>query len=75
MKIWNIAKNVMLSSALTMLYAIWCRESFHEITFIHQAVILILVWALILHLIFFLDSEVKKLNDERRKKRGRRNEN
>ena len=73
MKIWSIAKNLMLATAITMLYAIWSKDGLHEVSTLHMWAILILVWVLVVHIIFYADSEIKKLHDERKKRRGRRN--
>lgn len=71
MKIWSIAKNLALATTITLLYAIWSKDGLHELSTIHLWVILVLVWALVVHLIFFVDSEIKKLNNERKKRRKR----
>ena len=72
MKTWNIAKNLMLATAITMLYAIWSKDGLHEVSTLHMWAILILVWVLVVHLIFFADSQIKKLHDERNKRRGKK---
>lgn len=68
MKLLNIFKNVALSLSMTMLYAIWCKESLHNESPIKMWVILILVWALILHLLVWVDREVRRIQRERSKK-------
>lgn len=69
MKLVNIFKNIALSIALTMLYAIWSKEGLHEVSTIHMWVILILVAFLILHLLFVIDREVQRIQKERRGKK------
>jgi len=71
MKTWNIVKNLMLATLITLLYAIWSKEGLHEVSTLHLWVILIGVWFLIVHIIFYVDNEIKKLNDERKKRRKR----
>lgn len=69
MKVWKFVKDVMLTLAITMLYAIWSKEGLHEVSTIHMWAILILVAILIYHLISFVNQEVRKLEKERRKKK------
>jgi len=72
MKTWSIIKNLILATAITLLYAIWSKEGLKDLSAIHLWAILILVWALIVHLIFLADSQIKKLHDERKKRRVRK---
>ena len=74
MKLWNVVKNLMLTLALTMLYAIWSKDGLEECSTIHMWLILILVGALIFHLIVFIDREVTRIKKERMKKRGKLND-
>lgn len=68
MKYWNFTKNIMLSLAITMLYAIWGKEELHEISTFRMWVILILVFLLILHLFVWVDREIRRIRFERAKK-------
>ena len=74
MKLWNVAKNIMLTLSITMLYAIWSKEGLEECSDIHMWVILILVGVLIFHLITFADREITRIKKERMKKRGKLND-
>lgn len=68
MKKWNLAKNVMLAAALTTIYAIWAKDELHEVSTAHMWVILILVGVLILHLFVYLDREIRRIHNTRKKK-------
>lgn len=72
MKLFNFAKNIMLSVLLTTLYAIWSEEGLRELSALHTWAILILVGLLILHLFTYIDRELARIQKER--KRGKRND-
>ena len=69
---WNTCKNVILSLAITMLYAIWSKKGLHEVSTLHMWVILIMVWLLFLHGIVYADQEIKRKHDKRQRKRKAR---
>ena len=71
MKIWNIIKNVMLSSSVTLLYAIWSKEVLHEVSTIHCAVILASVFFIFYMLLREVDKELTKI-ERRRQNENRR---
>ena len=71
MKKWSLAKSIMLSATITMLYAIWSKEGLHEVSTLHMWVILIAVFCLILHLFVWIDREVRRIQKTRRKKTKR----
>ena len=68
MKGLNICKNLMLTALITTLYAIWCKDSLHELSGLHMWLILIAVAALVLHLFVWIDREVYRIQKERKGK-------
>ena len=70
MRKWNLFKNVLLAITITMLYADWSKKGLHEVSTIHMWAILIMVGALILHLLVWIDREVRRIDKERREKRN-----
>ena len=64
----NIIKNVMITALITTLYAIWSREQLHELSGLHMWTILLLVAALILHLLVWIDREIYHIQKERQGK-------
>lgn len=66
----NAIKNIAITVLIVRLYAIWSREQLHELSGLHKWAILIVVGALILHLLVWIDREVIRINKERRAKRS-----
>ena len=72
MKKWRYFKNFMLSSTVTMLYAIWCKENLKaESTFI-MWLILISVFFIFFMLLRAIDKEIMKIERERNSKKLRK---
>ena len=67
MKIWNVIKNVMLSSLITTLYAIWSKEVLHEVSTIHCVAIIVSVFFVFFMLLRAVDNEFRKLEERRRR--------
>ena len=62
----------MLAATLTALYANWSKEGLQNISALHMWAILILVWALILHLLVYVDREIRRVQKTRKVKKARR---
>ena len=68
MKIWNIVKNVMLSSSITTLYAIWSKEVLHEVSTIHCVLILLATFLILMGLLHTVDKDLQRLERKRKEK-------
>lgn len=66
----NAIKNVVITVLITMIYAIWSKDQLHELSGLHIWAILIVVGALILHLLVWIDREVRRIQRERKGKRS-----
>ena len=70
MRKWNVCKNVMLSLAITGLFANWSTKQLHECNIFLMWTILITVAVIAFLLLRESDKEFMKLDKERRKKRN-----
>lgn len=70
MRLVNTIKNIVITVLITLIYAIWSADQLHELSGLHIWAILIVVGALILHLLVWIDREVIRINKERRAKRS-----
>ena len=65
MKIWRYCKNLMLSSTVTTLFAIWSKEQLHQESTFKMWVILIAVFMIFFMLLRSIDKEVQRVTKER----------
>ena len=68
MKIWNIVKNVMLSSLITTLYAIWSKEILHQVSTIHCVLILAATFLILMGLLTTVDKDLERIEKKRKEK-------
>ena len=61
MKIWRYCKNLMLSSTVTTLFAIWSKEQLHQESTFKMWVILIAVFMIFFMLLRSIDKEVQRV--------------
>lgn len=65
MKVWRVFKNLMLSSTVTMLYAIWCKENLKAESTFTMWLILISVFLIFFMLLRSIDKEIRRMEKER----------
>ena len=70
MKIWSIAKNVMFSLSVTMIYAMWSKEVLHDVSFWHCFAILVSVFIVFFGLLNCIDKEFRKIEKKRKERRN-----
>ena len=73
MRLWRYAKNLMVASLITTLYAIWCKEILHEYNTVRMWLILISVGLFIFCLLNAIDRWFYQLTKVRHQKRHLQN--